>query len=335
MMKIVRYLLFPVVPIYYIVTWLRNRCYDLGIKKSVSYDFPVICVGNLSVGGTGKSPMIEYLIRLLSPDYQVATLSRGYKRESEGFIVADKNATAREIGDEPFQFFQKYKNILVSVDTDRVHGISQLMTLANPPEVILLDDAFQHRKVRAGFQILLTAYDDLYVDDILLPTGNLREPISGAHRADIIVVTKCPQDLSEDMKTKICRKINPLQHQDVFFAHITYAEFVKNKDRSLALRTLRDQEFTLVTGIANPKPLVDYLIGLGLQFEHMKFKDHHDFTQNEIQHLKKKSLVLTTEKDMVRLQPYFKKEDGIYYLPIEIKIDRQSVFDDLISKFVK
>lgn len=334
-MKIVRYLLFPIVPIYYLVTWLRNKLYDLGIKKSVAYDFPVICVGNLNVGGTGKSPMIEYLVRMLSSQHVVATLSRGYKRETKGFIVADKNATAAQIGDEPLQFYKKYANIVVSVDADRVHGISQLMALPNPPEVILLDDAYQHRKVNAGFQILLTSYNDLYIDDIVLPTGNLREPVSGAQRADVIVVTKSPVDLSEETKKNIIRKMTPLQYQEVFFGSISYATTIQNDEREMPLESLRNNYFTLVTGIANPTPLVTYLQSLGLSFEHLLFNDHHSFSVSDITNLKEKQFILTTEKDMVRLQPYFDEEDAIFYLPIEMKMDRPEDFEKLIGSFVK
>lgn len=325
----------PVVPIYYLVTWLRNKLYDLGIKKSTSYDFPVICVGNLSVGGTGKSPMIEYLIRLLKSEFQLATLSRGYKRQTTGFVIADENATASSIGDEPFQFYQKFEDIIVSVDADRVHGISQLMALPNPPEVILLDDAFQHRKVKAGFNILLTAFDDLYTSDILLPTGNLREPRLGARRADTIVVTKCPVNLSEEKKQDITRQINPLKGQEVFFAHISYANAVRNSVNKLDLKALKNRPFTLVTGIANPKPLLDHLKSLGLQFEHLKYKDHHDFKADDIATLKQKSMLVTTEKDMVRLQPHFAEEHKMYYLPIEIRIDRPSEFAKLIGSFIE
>lgn len=335
MMKLVRYLLLPIVPIYYLVTWLRNKLYDFGIKKSTSYSFPVICVGNLSVGGTGKTPMIEYLIRLLTPEHHVATLSRGYGRQTSNFIIADESATASAIGDEPFQFYQKFEDIIVSVDANRVHGISQLMTLKHVPEVILLDDAFQHRKVNAGLNIVLTAFDDLYADDMLLPTGNLREPRQGAKRADIIVVTKCPENLAEIRKQEILQKITPLQHQKVFFGSIAYSKTVQNNGGLLDLRTLNNQHFTLVTGIANPKPLVGYLKTMGLQFEHLKFKDHHDFTESDLINLKKKTLIITTEKDMVRLQSHFKNQEALYYLPIEMKIDRQTEFDTLISTFVK
>lgn len=335
MMKLIRYLLFPVVPVYYMVTWLRNKLYDWGIKKSTAYDFPVICVGNLSVGGTGKTPMIEYLIRLLKSERYVATLSRGYKRQTQGFMIADENATANTIGDEPFQFYQKFKDVIVSVDENRVHGISQLMALQRPPEVVLLDDAFQHRKVKAGFHILLTSYDDLYTEDILLPTGNLREPRQGAKRADIIVVTKCPENISEENKKEIKRKINALEHQEVFFGSITYSESVRNNKDHIDLVTLKNQSFTLVTGIANPKPLVSYLTALGLQFEHLKFKDHHDFSASERDILKHKKLIITTEKDMMRLLPHFSESEFIYYLPIAMKIDRPLQFDTLVSRFVK
>lgn len=335
MMTLIRYLLFPIVPFYYLITWLRNKLYDWGIKKSTAYNFPVICVGNLSVGGTGKTPMIEYLIRLLKPDHHVATLSRGYKRETEGFVVADKNATATTIGDEPFQFYQKFEDVIVSVDGDRVHGISQLLALRNPPELVLLDDAFQHRKVKAGLHILLTSYDDLYTGDILLPTGNLRESRQGAKRADIIVVTKCPLDVSEEKKQEIRRKINPLEYQEVFFASIAYSKSFRNKKDDMDLETLKNRPFTLVTGIANPEPLVAHLISLGLQFEHLKFKDHHNFSETDLNNLKQKPLILTTEKDMMRLQPFFNQSEAVYYLPIEMKIDRQWEFDALVNNFVK
>lgn len=334
-MKILRYFLFPVVPIYFVVTWLRNKLYDLGVKKSTSYNVPVICVGNLSVGGTGKSPMIEYLIRLLKPDHHIATLSRGYKRQTEGFVMADESATALSIGDEPFQFYRKFKDIIVSVDANRVHGMAQLLALKNPPEIVLLDDAYQHRRVKAGFNILLTAFDDLYTDDILLPTGNLREPRAGARRADIIVVTKCPENLAEDEKRIIKEKINPLEGQEVFFGHIAYSQSIRNTKEHLNLEALKSQSFTLVTGIANPKPLVEHLKLMGLQFEHLKFKDHHDFTENDLNILKQKPMIVTTEKDMVRLQPHFNNQEALYYLPIEIKIDRRKEFDGLISRFVK
>ncbi len=333
-MKLLRNIFFPIVPIYYVVTWLRNSLYDLGLKSSTSYQTPIICVGNLSVGGTGKSPTIEYLIRFLSESYKVATLSRGYKRESSGFIIADNNATAISIGDEPFQFYKKFKDVIVAVDADRRHGISQLIN-QKEPDIILLDDAFQHRKVKAGFTVLLTSYDNLYSSDIVLPTGNLREPRSGAKRANVIIVTKCPKSITDVEKKSVTNQLKPLPHQEVFFSSIVYSERVLNENNSLALNDLKDETFTLVTGIANPKPLEDYLDNKGLQFEHLKFKDHHNFTTDDIVRLKEKSKILTTEKDYVRLLPYFKGENKLFYLPIEFKINQSKLFEDSINAYLK
>ena len=334
MMKLLRYIFFPIVPIYYLVTWLRNRLYDLGWKSSTSYQIPIICVGNLSVGGTGKTPTIEYLIRFLSQNYKVATLSRGYKRESSGFIIADENATAISIGDEPLQFYNKFKDVIVAVDADRRHGISQLIQ-QKQPDIILLDDAFQHRKVKAGFNVLLTSYDNMYCNDIVLPTGNLREPRSGAKRANLIVVTKCPETISETEKQSIINQLQSLPSQDVLFSSIVYSERILNENESLALADLKDETFTLVTGIANPKPLEDYLGNKGLQFEHLKFKDHHNFTDEDILNLKSKERILTTEKDYVRLLPYFKDENMLFYLPIEFKIDQSKLFEDTLNAYLK
>ncbi|MCB0444426.1 MAG: tetraacyldisaccharide 4'-kinase [Gelidibacter sp.] len=334
-MKLLRYILFPVVPIYFLVIWLRNKLYDFGLKSSVRYDLPIICVGNLSVGGTGKTPMIEYLIRFLQTDYKIATLSRGYKRSTKGFVIADKNATALSVGDEPFQFYQKFKNVIVSVDADRRNGIRQLLKLHPKPTLILLDDAFQHRKVKAGFNILLTAFDNLFTDDLLLPTGNLREPKSGAKRAHCIVVTKCPDTITANEKAKIVNKIQPLPHQKVFFSSIDYSNTINNGLKDFELDMLKGAKFTLVTGIANATPLVRYLKSQNLEFDHLNFKDHYEFTESDIKELKSKSAILTTEKDFVRLQPHFKNAENLYYLPIKIKVDDASDFENLIENYLK
>lgn len=332
-MKLYRQLLFPFVPVYYGVTWLRNKLYDVGLKKSVAFDFPVICVGNLSVGGTGKTPMIEYLIDLLKNDYKVATLSRGYKRKTKGFQLANDNATAETLGDEPFQFYSKFKkNIQVAVDTDRVHGIEMLQAIDNPLEIILLDDAFQHRKVKAGFNILLTTYADIYTKDYVLPAGNLREPISGAKRAQIIVVTKCPKSLSNSEKERIIKELNPNTDQSVFFSSVVYSDILKSFNRGMKVTDLK--AFTLVTGIANSRPLVDYLKGKHLTFEHLNYKDHYEFTQQDIAELNTKELIVTTEKDFMRLQKYKSLEEKLFYLPIQIAIDDLLKFDALIKEFV-
>ncbi|GAA4886221.1 tetraacyldisaccharide 4'-kinase [Flaviramulus aquimarinus] len=333
-MKILRYILFPIVPIYYLVTWLRNKLYDLGIKKSVSYNFPVICVGNLSVGGTGKTPMIEYLINFLKEDFKVATLSRGYKRKTKGFQWANEKSTAESIGDEPFQFYNKYeRDILVAVDVDRQNGIKRIRGIENPPQVILLDDAFQHRKVKAGFNIVLTTYANPYFKDMVLPTGNLREPRSGIKRADIIIVTKCPEVLSESNKATILNSMAPKPYQHVFFSSIAYANTLISVHSTLKIEDLKT--FTLVTGIANAKPLVDFLEAKQLDFEHLNFKDHHEFSQQDFDGLNKKELIVTTEKDFMRLKQFESLQHKLFYLPITVKINDKSKINKLIKKFVK
>ena len=331
-MKFIRIILFPIVPFYYLITWLRNWLFNVGFKSSKSYEFPVICVGNLSTGGTGKTPMIEYLIRLLKDEKSLATLSRGYRRKTDGFILADENANADTIGDEPFQFYRKFNNISVAVDADRQAGISKLRSINPQPEVILLDDAFQHRKVNAGFNILLTAYHNLYFKDIVLPTGNLREPRSGANRADLIVVTKCNKDISEGEKKKITSKLKIKSNQQLFFSYVDYAMDVLSESDSKELSKL--PKFTLVTGIANAKPLVDFLVEKGLKFDHLEFSDHYDFRASDIENLESKSLILTTEKDYVRLGDYKSLEGKLYYLPIEIKIDNAVQFNAAVRGFI-
>jgi len=331
--KLIRKILYPFVPIYYLVTWLRNKLYDLGIKKSVSYNFPVLCVGNLSVGGTGKTPMIEYLIKRLKNDFKVATLSRGYKRKTKGFLLADINSTAESIGDEPFQFYNKFKNdVLVAVDSDRNSGIKNLRSLEDKPEVILLDDAFQHRKVKAGFNILLTTYSNIYTEDFVLPTGDLREPKSGAKRANIIVVTKCPKPLEVSEKNSILNKLNPESYQHIFFSSIAYSSVVISNNSTKKVNDLKD--FALVTGIANAQPLVDFLEAKNLNFKHFNFKDHHEFSQQEILQLEKQELIITTEKDFMRLQRNETFKNKLFYLPITVVIDNETTFNELIKQAI-
>ncbi len=334
-MKLLRLLLFPIVPFYYLVTWFRNVLYDLGIKSSKSYDFPVICVGNLSVGGTGKTPVVEYLIRLMKSENQLATLSRGYKRASKGFVLADKNSSAMAIGDEPFQFYNKFKNeVLVAVSESRQNGIEALRQHKNPPDIIVLDDAFQHRKVRAGFNILLSTYSNLYTKDWVLPVGNLREPRSGAKRADIILVTKCPKTITDIEKSKLIASINPLSHQSVFFSSINYADQVLSQSEQINIESI-NKNFTLVTGIANANPLIDYLKMKGLNFEHLEFKDHHQFNEDDIARLEQKEFLITTEKDYMRLKSITSLKDKLFYLPIEIDIDDATRFNKLVTDYIK
>ena len=330
-MKMLRKILIPFVPVYYMVTWLRNIFYDYGILKSKTYNIPVICVGNLSVGGTGKTPMIEYLIRLLQNDYKVAVLSRGYKRKTKGFVLASDTSTVDDIGDEPYQFFTKFNNEFIAVDANRQNGIESLIELVNP-DVILLDDAYQHRKVKAGLNILLSTYSNLFIDDILLPTGNLREPKRGVNRADIIIITKCPKVILETDKRTIINRIHPEAHQVVLFSTIEYSNSLKSEKKDISINDLKKTTFTLVTGIANAEPLVNYLKLKELDFDHLNFKDHHDFTQKEIDSINSKSLIVTTEKDFMRLKG--KISIPMYYLPIEITLDNKELLISQLNSFL-
>lgn len=333
-MKFIRFILFPIVPIYFLVTWCRNMLYNLGVKTSKTYNFPTICVGNLSTGGTGKTPMVEYLIRFLKDDYNLATLSRGYGRETKGFVLASKIDSAETLGDEPFQFYKKFNtSILVSVDENRQNGISNLRKLNNKPNLIILDDAFQHRKVKAKLNILLTTYSNLYYEDIVLPTGNLREPRQGAKRAQIIVVTKCPKHLSQEKKVIIEAKLKPEQHQEIFFSSISYANKVIGEKNEIALNDLK--EFTLVTGIANAKPLVAFLRNEELNFNHLEYSDHHVFSKKEIETIAKSELIVTTEKDYVRLITDSQLVNKLYFLPIEITIDKEDAFNKIVKVRIK
>jgi len=331
--NLLRKILFPVIPIYWIITWFRNLLYDSGIKTSTSFNLPIICVGNLSVGGTGKTPMIEYLVNLLQDNYKVATLSRGYKRKTKGFQMASKTTKVEDLGDEPFQFYTKFGDTLqVAVDSNRVNGVSKLTNLKTPPEIILLDDAFQHRKIKAGFKILLTTYANPFFKDIILPTGDLREPRMGYKRANVIVVTKCPTDISESEKAKFISRIKPQLGQKVFFSSISYSKTIISSGRECNLSDLNN--FTLITGIANPDTLVNYLRTEGKQFEHMLFPDHYEFSSQDVKDLNSKSLILTTEKDFMRLKQYEALEDKLFYLPIEVSISESEVFNKEVLDFV-
>lgn len=332
-MIIIRYLLFPFSILYGCITSIRNFLFDKGILKSYSFDIPVIAVGNLSVGGTGKTPQIEYLIRLLSDNYKIATLSRGYKRKSKGFILADETTTAAFLGDEPFQFYKKFPKIQVAVDADRKNGIEKLLSQSDKPDVILLDDAFQHRKVKAGFYILLTSYDDLFYKDFILPTGNLRESRSGANRTDLIIVTKCPKNLSYEEQNNIRNEIG--LDKDIFFTFIDYDEKVYSVDKELEVNSIKKSDKLLVAGIAKPEPFFRHLDAK--TNEKISFPDHHNFSDSDIENIKNKSknsLIITTEKDFVRLNGKLPNEQ-LFYLPIKSKfINNELVFNSEIIKFI-
>ena len=339
-MNLLRKIVYPFSLLYGLITTIRNYLYNNQVLKSTKFKTPIIVVGNLSVGGTGKTPQIEYLIRLLQNNYKVAVLSRGYKRKSNGFIIADENSSSEVIGDEPFQYYKKFSNIIVCVDADRANAIQKLEALETPPDVILLDDAFQHRKVNSGFNILLTPFNDLYVDDMLLPTGNLRESKFGAKRAHVIIVTKCPANLLESEQARVAKKLNLNSNQQVFFTTIEYENELKGNS-TLNLCDLENEELLLVTGIANPKPLQDYLTNQKIKFKHLNYPDHYHFKERDITTINKefkllksnKKIVLTTEKDYVRI---FVELPNLKYISIATKfVDEKAVFDKLIKKYVE
>ena len=322
-MSKLRKILKPIAVLYGEVVKARNKMYDNGIFESVKFEIPTIVVGNLNVGGTGKSPMIEYLIRLLKTDYKVAVLSRGYKRSSKGFKLATPQTKVEEIGDEPMQFYKKFNDIIVAVDANRVNGIKQLKALENPPEVVLLDDAYQHRKVRGGFNILLTPCYNLYVEDSMLPAGDLRENKEGAKRAQVVIVSKCPDDLNEVKQFEITKKLQIDLHQTAYFTKIAYDDFVYSKKDEISLNELEHYTVLLVTGIAKTKPLTDFLRDKNIKYKHLKYKDHYNFVakdlmkihQEFIKIVDKKKIIITTEKDYVRTFESANKK--VYYLPIK------------------
>lgn len=325
-LKSFRVLLLPVALIYGAVVLLRNWLYDRNYIKSAAFNFPIICVGNLSVGGTGKSPMTEYLIRLLRQDFRIATLSRGYKRKTSGYVLAGPDTTALELGDEPMQFHLKFPDVAVASCEERIVGIPHLLQDVPDLQAIILDDAFQHRSVRAGLNILLTEYANPYCYDFFLPTGDLRDQRSAAKRAQIIVVTKCPYDLSEEQRDKLLHDLHPEPGQQVFFTTIEYGtpyHIINQQDEWLI--TPRD-EVLLVCGIANPKPLKEYLHAKTHTYYQQDYSDHHIFSIDDLREIKKRfenipsrdKMILTTEKDAVRLVKFAEelRQIPIYVLPI-------------------
>lgn len=332
-MKTLRKILFPFSLIYAAITSLRNFLFDKGIFKSTSFDISIIAVGNLSVGGTGKTPMVEYLIRLLADKHNLAVLSRGYKRKSKGFYLANDTTTIEEIGDEPFQYHSKFKNINVAVNADRVEGVAKILAALPKTEIVLLDDAFQHRKIKAGFYIMLTAYNDLFYNDLVLPAGNLRECKSGVKRANVVVVTKCPQDLSEAEMLQIKSKI-AIDNDKIFFSTISYHHSVTNNLEEISVTHLKNN-FIAVAGIAKPEYFYEYLNCN--KNNCLTFPDHHFFSEQDLKNILQKAnsrKIITTEKDYMRLQNLLPKNQ-LYYLPIEMNFVEKSVsFDKHIDIFL-
>ncbi|MDB5120580.1 MAG: tetraacyldisaccharide 4-kinase [Sphingobacteriales bacterium] len=346
-MFLVRSLLFPFSFIYGLVVILRNCAYDIELFRSRKFKIPVISIGNLTVGGAGKTPMTEYLVNLLKNEFDLATLSRGYGRKTKGFIVVTANSTSIEVGDEPRQFKQKFPDVTVSVCEDRCEGIKRL---SYENELIILDDAYQHRAVKPGLSLLLYDYTQMFRWQWFLPTGNLREPLYGRKRAQVIVVSKTPCRIDELQKQKILKKINPYPHQKVFFSCFNYKSLI-SINHPLRIRKIdsisSNTKVLLLTGIANPKPLLQELNKYTQLIEHHKYPDHHNFSEKNIIKLvsdfrgytNEDKLVITTEKDLQRLKTRAIKDliEGIdiYYLPVEVKIHEpdEDRFIELIKDY--
>jgi tetraacyldisaccharide 4'-kinase len=346
-LKSFRVLLLPLAALYGLIIFIRNRLFNRNYLKSAEFNFPLICVGNLSVGGTGKSPMVEYLAKLLQNEFKVGTLSRGYKRKTKGYALADETTTALEIGDEPMQFHNKFPEVAVASCEERIVGIPHMLQDVPDLQVIMLDDAFQHRTIRAGFNILLTEYGNLYSNDFFLPTGDLRDEWASAKRAQVIVVTKCPYDLSAEAKQKIIRSLKPDAAQKVFFTTIEYGtpyHIINHNDEWLL--TPRD-EVLLVCGIANPKPLKEYLHEKTHTYYQQDYSDHHIFSIDDLHEIIEKfehihakdKLILTTEKDAVRLIKFSEQLASLpmYVLPIQhyFLFDEGEQFNELVKDFIR
>jgi len=313
--------------------------------QSVSFNLPLICVGNLSVGGTGKSPMVEYLVGHLSDKYKIAILSRGYKRKTKGYALANENSTALEIGDEPMQFYQKFSEVAVAVGEKRIEAIPQLLHDRPGTEVIILDDAFQHREIDPGLNILLTEFNNLFTRDFYLPSGDLRDLKSNYKRADIIIVTKCNPDLPEEEKKEIVDEIAPLDKQNIFFTCIEYGQLyhITNKQ---GFEVNKDTEVLLVTGIANPRPLKKLLETYCNSYSMLHYPDHHIFTIDDLNEIRTKfdglnngnKIIISTEKDAVRLVKFRSDIDELpfYIIPARhhFLFGEEKRFNDLVNNFI-
>ena len=331
-------------------TAARNWLYDKDILKSAEFEIPTIVVGNLAVGGTGKSPHIEYLIQLLKDTVQVATLSRGYGRKTTGFILADEKSDAKKIGDEPLLYKLKHPEMPVAVAESRVMAIPKLLHDNPATQVILLDDAFQHRSLRPGLKIILTTYQNLFTRDSLLPIGDLREDAKNYKRADIIVVTKCPPDLSKEEKEKITREINPFPYQHLYFSTVKYGTiyklFAANLEELYYPNILtKDKAVLMVTGIANHTPFVDFVKSYSQNVFTFPYRDHHQFDEYDLEQIREtflhlsfdEKIILTTEKDAVRLIPhrnwFLQNKIEIFVQPIVVDFlgeDKQKFDNDIL-----
>ena len=343
--------LLPFSWIYGSIVRFRNWLFDIGLKKSKSFSIPIISVGNITVGGSGKTPHVEYLIRLLHDKAKIAVLSRGYKRKSHGYVLANESTTMPEIGDEPFQMHEKFSDIYVAVDAKRARGIENLQNdeATKDVDVVLLDDAFQHRYVKPGINILLVDYHRLIIYDKMLPAGRLREPLSGKNRADIVIITKCPKDL-KPMEFRVLTKAMDLYpFQKLYFTSIDY-DTPKGvfEEKQIELDKLQDYHVLLLTGIASPKQMEHDLKPMTKDITNLSFGDHHSFKGKDIDRINdafesmpEPRIIITTEKDAVRLREteglYEKVKSNMYELPIKVSfmLDQQDNFNEKIISYVR
>ena len=343
--------LLPFSWIYGSIVRFRNWLFDMGLKKSKSFSIPIISVGNITVGGSGKTPHVEYLICLLHDKAKIAVLSRGYKRKSHGYVLAEESTTMPEIGDEPFQMHQKFSDIYVAVDAKRARGIENLQNdeATKDVDVVLLDDAFQHRYVKPGINILLVDYHRLIIYDKMLPAGRLREPLSGKNRADIVIITKCPKDL-KPMEFRVLTKAMDLYpFQKLYFTSIDY-DTPKGvfEEKQIELDKLQDYHVLLLTGIASPKQMEHDLKPMTKDITNLSFGDHHSFKGKDIDRINdafesmpEPRIIITTEKDAVRLREteglYEKVKSNMYELPIKVSfmLDQQDNFNEKIISYVR
>ena len=338
-------LLFPFGVLYHLITLVRNKCYDFNCFSSTSFSTPVICIGNLAVGGTGKTPHTEYLIRLLQPKYNVAVLSRGYGRKTKNYLEATVKTTAKEIGDEPFLYHKKHPKVLVAVENKRVLGVKKILQNHPNTDVILLDDAFQHRAIQAGFNIVITEYNNPLYNDYLLPAGNLREHKSGIKRSDIIIVSKCPNHLSLEAQNKIRSQFNFHKPEQIYFTKIAYGKIYNPFFPNKKIENLSEYSVLLVTGIGNSKPLYNHIKKYANNCSEIAFGDHHNFTEQDINKIKtnfskindSKKLILTTEKDASRfLEIKDMKKMPLFCIEIEVVfLNNKDNFNTQIEKYVR
>ena len=331
----------------------RNMLFEMGILKSRSFDVPVISVGNITVGGTGKTPHVEYLIRLLKDNFKVAVLSRGYKRKTHGFLRADKNSTVRDIGDEPFQMKTKFPDITIAVDSKRTRGITQLTSgdKDSQPDVILLDDAFQHRYVKPGINIMLVDYHRLIIYDKLLPSGRLREPVKSKDRADIVIITKCPTDMKPMEYRVITKAMSLYPYQQLFFSTHEYEPLrpaFQNNQTNRSIQSLQNHHVLLLSGIASPEQMLIDLQERAGQITPLSFSDHHNFSKKDIMQINEvfaglpsPKVIITTEKDETRLLNTEGLSDevkrSLYVLPVRIRfmLDQEETFNKNIISYVR